>query len=440
MTARLNVFQMLVRKWEAHHPYNAAQALRIAGSADVSAWTAAWGECLATSGLGRVVSDQRYYRFERAGDGGVACAAIADRCAFDEQMSQQLNRRFDPQELPLRPMLLTCAQGAGGETFYAVIVYRHWIADSVSIRMLLGDWLERVRHPGAGRSSAFRLPPRGYWGAMGPARNGWDGVEAFLNMARRHTRLRQARKVASTNLADPRTGFMTLAAPAGLADGLRRYARSRRVTVNDLLLASLAEACALHVPMQYRAKRRDLAVGSIVDLRRYCREDLSNTFGLYLGFTNVVCRPEHWRDFERLLRVVTAQTHHQKSDGVLASSIMWLTVALALGRLGRADDIYHFYRKELPLAGGLSNVHVDGAWPGESERALVLEYLRVSPTGPMTPVAFTVTTVRDRMSLGLTHRGGLIPAERAAAFGRTLMGRLTGLAEAAPAAGDRTSC
>src|SRR5688572_28710377 len=53
-TAKLNIFQRLVRQWDAFHPYNAAQVLRIDGRADIDSWRSAWHEALDALGLGVV--------------------------------------------------------------------------------------------------------------------------------------------------------------------------------------------------------------------------------------------------------------------------------------------------------------------------------------------------------------------------------------------------
>jgi hypothetical protein len=248
-----------------------------------------------------------------------------------------------------------------------------------------------------------------------------------MDMTRRHVRLRRVQKIASTNLADHDTRFQLIEARPGLITQIRAVARSRKVKVNDIILAALAEACAKYVPLQPRRNRRDVAVGSVVDLRPYGPPGLSNTFGLFLGFTNVICQPAELRDFNRLLYAVAKQTRHQKSTGVAQASLMWMGAAMFIGLLSKPDELYHFYRKELPLAGGSSNVDLTQTWAADYHPAPLLEYIRISPTGPMTPLAVTTTTLRDHFHLGITHRTGLIPSEKAAAIAKMCMDRLESL-------------
>ncbi|HSV14180.1 MAG TPA: hypothetical protein VLI90_07965, partial [Tepidisphaeraceae bacterium] len=90
------------------------------------------------------------------------------------------------------------------------------------------------------------------------------------------------------------------------------------------------------------------------------------------------------------------------------------------------DELYHFYRKELPLAGGISNVDMTRSWAAQYP-SLLIDYIRVSPSGPMTPIVITTTTLGDRFHVGLTHRVGLIRPERAAALAQQFLARLGSL-------------
>ncbi len=297
-TAPLNIFQKLMRKWEAVHPYNAAQVMKISGAPDRAPLESAWRAALDTAGLGRLkVSDNRYGFQPLNGHGGARCVHHATG-PWTQYISAELNRPFDETApTPLRPFII-----AEPDFYFAGVVYQHWVADSISVRTLLKDWFVRIYDPPAARKQPMRLPASGYWNSIGPENGGWRLAESFLGLARRHTRLRRVQKVQSTALSDHRTEFHLFPAPPGMICQLRTAAHRRGVKLNDVFLAAMAEACSLHVPLQRRGQRTDLAVGSIVDLRPFCPKDLSETFGLFLGFTNVVCRPDDLRDFDRLLQ------------------------------------------------------------------------------------------------------------------------------------------
>ena len=83
-----------------------------------------------------------------------------------------------------------------------------------------------------------------------------------------------------------------------------------------------------------------------------------------------------------------------------------------------------FYRKRVPLAGGVSNVNLNGSWPQRYQPAPLLDYVRVSPPGPMMPLVFTPTTLGKRLNFGLTCRTSVVPPARAEAMSGTFAERL----------------
>ncbi len=97
---------------------------------------------------------------------------------------------------------------------------------------------------------------------------------------------------------------------------------------------------------------------------------------------------------------------------------------MAIGQMSRPEELYHFYRKELPLAGGISNVDLSNGWMAKYHPSLLLEYVRVSPTGPMTPLVLTTTTLGETFHLGLTHRVGLISKSVAGQIAAGFLARL----------------
>jgi hypothetical protein len=414
--APINVFQKLMRRWDAVHPYNAGQFLRIVGKPVTDDWCTAWKKALESTGLGSVSTASNKYQFVTPTALSTCPLSISTGC-FDAVVSEQLNHPFDqPGELPFRPMLVV-----GDGEHHVGVIYQHWLADSAAIRMLMREWFFNAVDPKSARTSPLKLPRRGYWNTLGPGRCAASFFGSVLDLTRRHTRLRKVQKIGSDALSNPDTRYISIDTRPGLIDDLRAASKRAGVKVNDVFLAALVGTCARHVPLQRRGKRTDVAVGSVVDLRPYCRRDLSDTFGLYLGFTNVVCQERELRSFDSMLQAVARQTRHQKKNGVAPASLMWMSAALVVGTLSKPGELYHFYRKEMPLAGGISNVDLSKDWPADYHPSLVTDYVRVSPTGPMTPLVFTTTTLGDRFNLGMTHRTGLIPPDMACAISKTFV-------------------
>jgi hypothetical protein len=419
MAASLNVFQRLIRHWETVHPYNAAQAMTVRCAVDQATADRAWGMALSVLGLGKVRVSGQSVAYEHL-NGELVRFGVrflpAGTC-LETHLGQGLNEPFDdPDEPPFRPFILQ-----GPDSCQIGVVYRHWVADSVSVRLLLREWFAWMFDEKLARNRPLRKAARGYW-ELFSGRIRLD--ETALGLFRSHMRFRRVLKIHTPG----KTGYDVSVAlhdpPDGIAQALRLAARRRDSTVGDLLLASLAEACNRHLPMQQRPTRRDLSVGSIIDLRPHTRRHLHDTFGLYLGFTHCFCKPADLGDWSRLVRSVGMQRRAHTKGGVGAYSAAWMTAALATQRLCDPSRLYHFYRKEMPLTAGLSNVNLHGTWAERLHPHLLENYVRVSPTGPMCPLVLSATTLGEKLRLAMTYRHDLVPRATATAFLQSVVRRL----------------
>ena len=419
-----NLFQRLIRTWEQVHPYNAAQALTLEGEADVSRITVAWDAALGRLGLGLVICRQAAYAHVcRNGERrNFDVTVLSSGASLEKHLTAALNERFDDHEPPFRPFI---KEGDG--EFQIGLVYRHWVADSVSIRMVMRAWCDGI----LGRTSppAPQMERRGYWHLYGPGRTPLAVDQAALGLVRSYMRMRTVRKAPLTGAGDyPTCVCLHLARPA-LIDDLRRAmpASLADATVGDVLQAALAVAAHRHLPLQCRPRRRDVAVGSIADLRPSACRDLSDTFGMHLGFTHVVCRRQNMPDFIAIARSVAAQNRAHRRQGVAGASLAWMIAATVAHRRGRPEKMYRFYRKEIPLAAGLSSVNLNGQWPSGFYPSPVRGYLRVSPTGPMAPMALSATTLGDRLALALTYRPAILSPADARAIAQTFVDLIEGV-------------
>ncbi|HEY7115822.1 MAG TPA: hypothetical protein VH475_04495 [Tepidisphaeraceae bacterium] len=432
---RLNVFQQVMRLWDRVHPYNAAQVLHVRGRADVDRIGRAWARTLEVLGLGRVrVSGDAFAHDAcdprtaadavRVVDGGVTLA---------EHVSGEMNRPFDEgveddqPVCPFRPFVLRQA-----DSHDLGLVYHHWVADSASIRLLLREWFYRIHEPARARSVPVESPRGGYWHHFGPSRGRWSLGEGFLSALRMTTRLCNARRVERP-LADYRVRCEVHPLPDGMIGQIREAARQLGATVNDVFLAAMAEACHRYGATPPGRSRQELALGTVVDLRPSCGDDLDDVFGLFLGFTTVVVRPDVLRDWPALVRAIAGQNAWQKQVKVAEASQLRMAAAVAESRLMSLETWVRFYLRHLPLAGGISNVNLCRSWAAEYHPQVILDYLRFSPTGPALPILFTPSSLGERSHVALTYRPALIGDERAARIVATFIQRLRSLAESTSA-------
>src|SRR5581483_11077138 len=145
------------------------------------------------------------------------------------------------------------------------------------------------------------------------------------------------------------------------------------------------------------------------------------------GFTSVICRPRHFRNWDALLSSVAIQSASHKESGVPQASVVRMLAGVAAGSVFSPEKVVGFYRKRCPMAGGISNVNMNRTWASRYYPGPLLDYVRVSPTGPMMPLVFTTTTLGDRLNVGLTYRQAVVPDDRAQDIAGAFLGRLASL-------------
>ena len=315
---------------------------------------------------------------------------------LESAISATMNRRFAAHDSPLRPFVLS-----DGDVVHLGTVYRHVVADSASIRLVMREWFARIfgtalsSHPVTLDRRDLRLFDRSRrWGLIGQT----------LGEFARLSRVKRVRRLADIDLREP-IAWINATTADGTIDRLVEYARANRASVNDVFVAAAALACRDRLPMESGPRRRDLGVGTIVDTRR--AGDAARRFGLSLGFLQTF-----WRDVEldagwdATLAATVRHARLARDRRYAESSVVRLFAAGWYG--GRMDDaaLADFYRKRCPLAAGVSNVNLNRDWPSRVHPSPLLRYGRVSPTGPMLPIVFTPTTLGTSLEVGFTYRTG----------------------------------
>ena len=428
----LNIFQRCIRVWEETHPYNAAQILHIQGTPDLQKLTDTWNDALASSGLGAARVDGRHFCYESPPRQELTIVEPSQ--GLEAHITQEINRPFanvtratrnQPcTTMPFRPFLLS-----HGDSFHLGVMYQHWVADSISLRMLLKEWFCRLYDPASATSNPLQVPHGGFWRYFGPGPGNWSLSKGAFTLARSMSQFKSARRLHELN-DDHRVACSIHRIPDGMIDDLLQIARRRKMTLNDLFLAALAKACDEHGAAPPNADRPDLALGSIVDLRSMSTENLENTFSLFLGFTAVVAPASLLADRDRLIDHIAHQNARQKQHKAAHTSMLRMTVGYAQGIFLSQKQLASFYRNYLPFSGGISNVNMNRSWPAHYHPTPLLDYLRVAPTGPMVPLVIAITTIGKKFSFVLTRRTSLVDANRGHALADTFIEELTAHAKA----------
>lgn len=417
ISSPLNVFQRLVLQWDALHPYNAVQVMTLPGMYEHERLVRALNRALKESGIGS--PDIRLGRYCFADPAEPASLVhLGPDTSTEHFISSQLNYRFNfDGRFPLRAFA-----GVGEDRTVVGMSYWHWIADSFAMRMLMRRWLDRILQPDGPDPPPLSFPTTGYLRALRWGASLWSPGRALWDSVRWTARLKRARRVALAG--DMTARFTRHDAPRGLVQALRDRARARGVTLNDVFLAVMAQCVDLLPMLERPGKRFGLALGTIVDLRPGMRPSERDSFGMFLGFTTSVCKPEHMGDFDTLLNELADQNRRLRAKQAAQSSMIRMCMGLLMGHLLHRRKLLNFYRRRVPISAGISNVNLNPTWAGDYHPDRLLDYLRVSPTGPMAPIVFTPTTLGDRLNLGLTCRAVLLSPQSQRSLGDAFIARL----------------
>jgi hypothetical protein len=410
-----------MRRWTELGPYNAGHVARVSGPADLERWRqavqAVREETIMAGNAKREPLEQTL--IESPGSDLV------------ETIRSQLNRKFAPEESPFRFF----AVNHSSDSHWFGIMFDHWIGDSHSIRQFMRRCVLRYQAPAA----TLTLPPLRPLDKCAARLMDFPAgrralPQGFVECVRQYRRHRRAYRIWLRDPADFSSGFLYSELPGISVQRLLSRAREWGVSINDLFLAAIAQTLGEHTaaernagkrPKLFHAPRDQVALATAVDLRRLMDNPLEDTMGCFLSYyTTLLSSPER-QPLEALTRDIASETRSQKSR----TSAMRFFSSMQPVRIlwdNWPGDRKLLLHKGYPLLAGLSNVNLSSSWVEEeiTSAPQVLDYLRISPTGPMLPMVFTLTTIRDLLSLCLTYRTAAFTPDSAASIARQFADRL----------------
>ncbi len=434
---RLNAFQLLMRRWSTLHPYNAGQVMHLSGAPDPDRWKHAVETVIGQLGLGAPTFSHKNFEVRYSPVSDIAIEQTASD--FRDFVNEELNRPFPPNELPIRFCILPRSDG----THYLAAFYDHWIGDSRAMR----DLMQRIFLQYANPEAAARLEPLTL------------DAPAFDSLFRHHMgRLPRSASIRESlkniwhhrhafrlNLNDPlnfdsRYIYRTL--PEGLIERVYQFAKSHNASVNDVFVAALGQtmgqftavARGTRITRKFHFKRQNVGIGTIVDIRDAAKTPLDRVFNLYLSSYTVMLDYAELSPMDKLVEQVAAYTQRVKKRFTPVKGYAALVMArhwwdLYKNRRYQAQ----FFHKTVPVAAGISNVNMTKSWADQpydasDDSPQILDYLRISPTGPLLPLVFTLTTIRDRLSLCVTYRSTAFSDEVAGKLVTDFIRRLSEIA------------
>jgi hypothetical protein len=285
MQGKLNIFQRTMLQWNDMHPFNAVHVARISGTLDLKRLTQAISGTLETCGLAGLRLDRGQGRYEyNLGRPHCEIRTLPDlenrQSSLAAEITRQLNTGFavDERFVPFRFFV-----NPDQNSFSLGLAYFHAVADAESVVALMKTIVETYQGKGGlALSNTFDLYP------------------ARRDRLLRHHPGLLARKLIAlpSHIKDIRTscrpplrdaqnmlnGLSFLSLGPDALGSLRQAGKSWGVTLNDLFLALLMKCFSpLAVPRARGPRRRQISLGSIVNLRKDLNLDSERTFGLFLG-------------------------------------------------------------------------------------------------------------------------------------------------------------
>ncbi len=406
MQGRLTIFQRAMIRWSAIHPYNGAHVARIPQALDHKHLHDLIKRRLEAYGLTGLTLDRKHRRFRY--EGGPALVELASyqghgdpHAALTFAVTEALNAPFDRTDKlnPFRFFTINL-----GDSFYLGLIYDHFVSGGTPmVRLLKGiadDYTERVQ---ADSPAPFQIYPQtgGAWLLRRP----WRLLRGILAFATTTAALRKSHRPFYADHRDYRSGFAYFRIDPPQCQTLIRTAKAWGVSVHDLFLALfLVTLATLAQDRLAAAKRKNLAIASIVDLRKEIGPESPEPFGPFFGAFIVSHPVPDGAPLRRLAEDVRRQTEAIKRGRLYFQTVIDLGLASVLFAFLSPGHRSTFYQKHYPVWAGVSNLNINPLWERPDGDTAGYEYLRAAPTGPVAPVVFAITTAQDAIHVGVTYR------------------------------------
>ena len=409
--AALNLFQTTMLRWRSRHPYNAVHAARVPHALDADRLRATLASALADTGLTGYWLDARRARYAwRGGPPQVVLDVAAPPGDVDEALRHGMERMLDREYVSdgaYMPISFEAIPADGG--FWLLLGYDHLVAGGDSAVTLLGGICARYAAPGE-LPRLERHPPRF---RRLVARHPWQSLQAVAGVPRMALHARRARRAPGLEIRDRANALMLASLGPEAADGIARAARRFDATRNDVVMAALIRAVAgLRPPSAPGARRHEIAVASIVNIRSDCGPPASRAFGQFLASFRASYADPAQATLEDVVRAVHAESRDLRTRRRYLRSLVAVAVSGVAWRVVRDERRDTIYAKHYPAWAGLTTLVVPGLW-----NALVPEappvpdaYRRGVSTGPLAPIVVAVTFSGSSLEVGLSFRPAVVPA------------------------------
>lgn len=404
---RLNLFQRMMVRWRDLHPYNPVHVVWLPARLDAARLRGRVAHELEARGLTGLVVDEARARFRyQGGAASVEVPVVADDGDALGALTREIERQFNapfPRTSPATPFRFFAMQGEGG--FHLGLAYDHFVAGGDAIaRLLTGIARGYLADGGASTPEALVLYPATYRTLF--LRHPLWALGALAGLPRMVAASRRALRPGYADACDAHNAFKYFRIGPQETRALVGAGKAWGVTVNDLLMASLLCALApLSADRRRAARRNQVAVAAIVNIRRDLPGEAGNALSPFLAAFRVGHSVPEGIGLRQLADEVHEDTARIKRRHLYLQGILALGVSALMWPLLSVRQRHRFYPKHYPSWAGVTTLNLNEIWRDPGADAMApLYYMRAVPTGPLCPMVFAVTTVRDVLHVGVSFR------------------------------------
>jgi hypothetical protein len=160
-------------------------------------------------------------------------------------------------------------------------------------------------------------------------------------------------------------------------------------------------------------RRRDLAVGSIVNVRRDFGPRAAGGFAPLLGSFRVAHPVPDDMPLSELARFVCGETSRIKRRKLYLQTLLAIGLSGLQWRFLSNEERQAFHAKNYAVWAGVTPLQLNALWPETKSYPFRVGYVRAVSTGPLSPLVLALTTLGDVVEVALSFRRAAIDRRRA---------------------------
>ncbi len=382
-----NLFQRNMHAWNEVLPYNAVHSIRVEAHLDGDTLPGAIEEALGRCGFN--CDSEAIHLADHP-------ITNSPDDTLREVFETELNYRFDPSrdELPFRFFVIRI----DSDQFILGVNYFHPVAGADCICWFLEDVVASITGKAGGGNFCWskKRPPKYSRLILRHYRYLLRGI---VSMPKYIRKTRCFTRMARLHSDEAKIRVHSLTLSSSQQEWIYRLMKKSGATFHDVVLSLVIFAMAELLPDRFaHNRRREIALGSVVNIRRHFGPGCEKMFGLFLATFSVSHAVPEGTTLESLLEEIHEVTQRIKRDRLYLRNLLILRADLLWRKFLSPDRKAIMYLKNFPLAASVTNFFVD-SFQNRMKELPVRDYWRAVSASPATPLVISITTYQGNTNL-----------------------------------------